>query len=139
MLELTAGKVVALHDSPLGFRHGPKSVVDETTLSVLYLSDDAVTRRYELDLLRELYRDRKGSKLLCVANTADEAVTSSCDSCIELNFGKALPNALMALGYITVAQVVALQRSLSLGITPDNPCPTGEVNRVVKGVTIYPL
>ena len=24
-----------------------------------------------------------------------------------------------------------------LGITPDNPCPTGEVNRVVQGVTIY--
>ena len=29
-------------------------------------------------------------------------------------------------------------QSLSLGITPDNPCPTGEVNRVVKGVTLYP-
>ena len=24
-----------------------------------------------------------------------------------------------------------------LGITPDNPCPTGEVKRVVQGVTIY--
>ena len=26
----------------------------------------------------------------------------------------------------------------ALGITPDNPCPTGEVNRVVKGVILYP-
>jgi tagatose-6-phosphate ketose/aldose isomerase len=25
-----------------------------------------------------------------------------------------------------------------MGITPDNPCPTGEVNRVVKGVILYP-
>ena len=24
------------------------------------------------------------------------------------------------------------------GISPDDPCPSGEVNRVVKGVTIYP-
>jgi tagatose-6-phosphate ketose/aldose isomerase len=29
-------------------------------------------------------------------------------------------------------------KSLSLNITPDNPCPTGEVNRVVQGVTLYP-
>ena len=32
----------------------------------------------------------------------------------------------------------AVMKSLSMGITPDNPCPTGEVNRVVKGVTLYP-
>ena len=41
--------------------------------------------------------------------------------------------------YITVAQCLGLYRSLSLGVTPDNPCPTGEVNRVVQGVTIYPM
>ena len=39
---------------------------------------------------------------------------------------------------ILFAQTIALMKSLSLGITPDNPCPTGEVNRVVKGVTLYP-
>ena len=37
-----------------------------------------------------------------------------------------------------VAQVLALFKSLSYDITPDNPCPSGEVNRVVQGVTIYP-
>ena len=36
-----------------------------------------------------------------------------------------------------IAQVLALKKSLSLSIGPDNPCPTGEVNREVKGVTIY--
>ena len=29
--------------------------------------------------------------------------------------------------------------SMQADITPDNPCPTGEVNRVVQGVTLYPL
>ena len=33
---------------------------------------------------------------------------------------------------------LAVMKSLSMGITPDNPCPTGEVNRVVKGVILYP-
>src|SRR5699024_75014 len=29
MLELTAGKVVAIHESSLGFRHGPKSILND--------------------------------------------------------------------------------------------------------------
>ena len=51
-------------------------------------------------------------------------------------FGK--DNIFLVFDYILVAQVIALFKSLSYKITTDNPCPTGEVNRVVKGVTIYP-
>ena len=50
----------------------------------------------------------------------------------------AYDNALLGLDYILFAQTLAVLKSLSMGITPDNPCPTGEVNRVVKGVTLYP-
>lgn len=39
--------------------------------------------------------------------------------------------------YLVFGQILALKKSLNLGLTPDNPCPTGEVNRVVKGVTIH--
>ena len=45
---------------------------------------------------------------------------------------------LLGFDYITAAQVLALFKSLSYGITPDNPCPSGEVNRVVKGVILHP-
>lgn len=139
ILELTAGKVVALHDTPMGFRHGPKSVIDDDTLLVIYVSDLPETRRYEMDLIAEMRRHQKGNKILCVSNGRDEAVAELCDEYIVLEPGMALPNSLLGLMYIAVAQVIALQRSLSLGITPDNPCPSGEVNRVVKGVTIYPV
>ncbi len=54
LLELTAGQVVSYFDSPLGFRHGPKSVVNDTTLALVYLSNDPYTRRYDLDIVREL-------------------------------------------------------------------------------------
>ena len=36
-----------------------------------------------------------------------------------------------------IAQRYALQRSVALGLTPDNPFPDGTVNRVVQGVTIH--
>lgn len=38
VLELTAGKLAAFYDSPTGFRHGPKSLVDDETLVVVFVS-----------------------------------------------------------------------------------------------------
>ena len=46
LLELTDGKVVAAFDSPLGFRHGPKTIVTGDTLLMVFVSNDAYTRRY---------------------------------------------------------------------------------------------
>ena len=54
MLELTAGEVVTYFDSPLGFRHGPKSALDGDTLAVVYVSTDPYTRRYDLDIIAEI-------------------------------------------------------------------------------------
>ena len=39
---------------------------------------------------------------------------------------------------VVLAQLVALRFSMALGLTADNPFPSGEVNRVVQGVTIHP-
>ena len=48
-------------------------------------------------------------------------------------------DSLVALPYLVFAQYVALFTSLEYRKTPDNPFPSGEVSRVVKGVTIYPM
>lgn len=138
MLELTAGRVGTMFDSPLGFRHGPKSIVDDRTLTVVYLSDDAYRRRYEIDLIREMSGQRKKNRIVAVMNLPCEEVRELVDYTVELGAGEALENVCLGLGYILFAQTLAVLKSLSLGITPDNPCPTGEVNRVVKGVTLYP-
>lgn len=137
MLELTAGKVATMYDTPLGFRHGPKSIINDDTLTVIYLSDDAYSYQYELDLIKEMSGQRKGNKILAVGNTAHDEVKDLVDYYYSCN-GCEHNNVLLGLDYITVAQVLALFKSLSLNITPDNPCPSGEVNRVVKGVILYP-
>ena len=137
MLELTAGKIVTMYDSPLGFRHGPKSIIDEHTLTVLYLSDDEYRRKYELDLLREISLQRQGNKIALVFNNVDEDVKSLADYCIDMNTAKNKDTLMLGLEYILFAQSLAVFKSLSMKLTPDNPCPTGEVNRVVKGVILY--
>ncbi|MGI5999706.1 MAG: SIS domain-containing protein [Candidatus Merdisoma sp.] len=138
MLELTAGRVVTMYDTPLGFRHGPKSIIDDNTLTVVYLSDDAYTRQYEIDLIKEMSGQRKGNKIVAVMSKADEAVAALVDYTVVYGLEEDHENVQLGLDYILFAQTLAVLKSLSLSITPDNPCPTGEVNRVVKGVTLYP-
>ena len=124
MLELTAGRIDCHAESPLGFRHGPKSMLDNSTLVVLLQSNAPYCRRYDDDLYAELVREGTTEQVVC---PADSVNTSGLD------------DAWLALHYIVFAQLLAFYKSLHLGITPDNPCPTGEVNRVVQGVTIHPF
>jgi tagatose-6-phosphate ketose/aldose isomerase len=138
MLELTAGKVATMYDSQLGFRHGPKSIINDTTLTVAYLSDDDYRRRYELDLIKEMAGQRKGNKIAVVYNKACAEAEELADYTVQFNVGEDMENIMLGLNFIMFAQTLAVMKSLSMGITPDNPCPTGEVNRVVKGVTLYP-
>ncbi|MDD6726882.1 MAG: SIS domain-containing protein [Lactimicrobium massiliense] len=137
MLELNAGRIVTMYDTPMGFRHGPKSIVNDTTLNVVYLSDGAYQRQYEMDLVRELASQRKGDKVMVVCNTPCEEAEKLADYYYCFNTS-AKDNVFLGLEYVVVAQLIAIFRSLQNKITPDNPCPTGEVNRVVKGVTLYP-
>lgn len=138
MLELTAGKIPTMYDTPTGFRHGPKSIIDDTALTVIYLSDDEFRNKYEYDLIKEMSHQRKGNKILVVANHEHEEIKGLVDYYYSFNHEYKMENAFLGLDYIVVAQLIAIFKSLSLGITPDNPCPSGEVNRVVKGVIIYP-
>lgn len=137
LLELTAGTVVACYDSPLGFRHGPKSIVDSDTLIVVFISNNAYTRQYDLDLLDELRRDNSAKRVVAITALNDDRVTAG-EYYFVPNMGEATDIELL-FPYMLFAQSYAFHRALALGNTPDNPCPSGEVNRVVQGVTIHKL
>lgn len=136
LLELTGGQVVALFDSPTGFRHGPKSVVNGQTLIVLFISNDPYTRQYDLDLLRELRTDAQAARVVAIADKHDSRIEEG--EYIYLPRTLQGDDAQLAFCYLLYAQCYAFHTSLTLGISPDNPCPSGQVNRVVQGVKIYP-
>jgi len=136
LLELTAGEVVTYFDSPLGFRHGPKSVLDADTLVVVYVSTDPHTRLYDLDIIAEI-RGQLGQDAVTVLST--EPIPAKYGPAVVLPGLVGLDDALVALPYLVFAQYVALFTSLEYRKTPDNPFPSGEVSRVVKGVTIHPM
>jgi tagatose-6-phosphate ketose/aldose isomerase len=134
LLELTAGQVVSYWDSSLGFRHGPKAILEQGTLGVVFVSTDPYSRRYDEDIADELRRA-----------LGDEHVVE-----VSANTGGGRPawhigdlghvaDSLVALPYAVLAQQFALLTSVGRGLDPDNPFPSGELSRVVRGVNIYPL
>ncbi len=131
-LELTAGRVLALANTPLGFRHGPKSMLDAETLVIVLRSNEPLARRYEQDLLNELRHDGIAGRVVSVGPDTGEDEATDFTLAVP-----ALADPWLAPLWLTVAQRYALQRSVALGLTPDNPFPDGTVNRVVQGVTIH--
>jgi tagatose-6-phosphate ketose/aldose isomerase len=134
--ELTNGAVATCFDSPLGFRHGPKTFVNARTLVMVFVSNDPLTRRYDLDLIDELRRDGCAGRIIEItAQPRTEAGTESI----------AVPDMTTAADldllwpYIAIAQTYAFFTSRAMGVTPDNPNPAGIVNRVVQGVRLHAL
>lgn len=134
--ELTNGAVATCHESPLGFRHGPKTFVNEDTLVFVFVSNDPYTRLYDHDLIDELRRDGRAAGVIEIAarprpglDAATLAVPGLADA----------PDLDLLWPYIAAAQLYAFFQSRARGVSPDNPNPSGQVNRVVQGVQLYAL
>ena len=137
ILELTAGKITTVFDSSLGFRHGPKSFINDKTLVFVFLSNDVYTRKYDEDIVIEMSQDQIAAKVLPIQ--IGEFSTANIDSFGFDEIYRTLPDAYLIFPYILFGQTLALLSSIKVGNKPDTPSPSGTVNRVVKGVTIYPL
>jgi tagatose-6-phosphate ketose/aldose isomerase len=145
MLELTDGNVFTSYDSPLGFRHGPKAIIRDQTLIVMFLSNDPYTRQYDIDMLKELAKEKTytGFHILVISDEWDEELKNYADYYFFLtkkaDENQSLADVYLSFPYIFFAQILAVSKSLNLGFSPDNPSANGSVNRVVQGVTIYPF
>ncbi len=135
ILELAHGLVATSWDSCMGYRHGPKSFVDDKTIVFVYMNNDEYTRQYDLDILNEINGDQIAAKTIAIQQDG----ATKFDGTSFTLAGEALPEGYLALPFVMVAQVISLLNSVRVGNTPDTPSPSGTVNRVVKGVTIHPF
>ncbi len=135
LLELTEGKIATGYDSAMGFRHGPKSFIDENTLIFVFVSNNEYTRKYDIDVLEEINGD-KIAKLTCAILVENENNFSGKTFGFENKYNE-LPDVYLAFPYILFGQTISLFTSVKVNNKPDTPSPTGTVNRVVKGVIIH--
>jgi tagatose-6-phosphate ketose/aldose isomerase len=135
--ELTAGKVICSFDSFLGFRHGPKAVINSSTLLIYLFSSSPFVHQYELDLVKSINREESGLYRIGIAETGgsdpglDELIVFS-DGTLRLN------EDLFPVCSVLPAQMLGFFKCLQLGLKPDNPSENGTITRVVQGVKIYP-
>jgi tagatose-6-phosphate ketose/aldose isomerase len=137
LTELTDGATVAIHDSPMGFRHGPKTIVNARTLVVVFVSNEPNTRQYDLDLLAEIARDGKHGGLLAICGN-DQGMPAGID-CIVPPAVDGAADVDLLFPFIIAPQLLAFESSLARGLTPDSPNRSGTVHRVVQGVRIHPM
>ncbi|MCI2172395.1 SIS domain-containing protein [Schleiferilactobacillus perolens] len=135
ILELTAGQVATVFDTSMGFRHGPKSFVNDKTLVFDFISNDAYTRDYDIDVLAEIDGDHIAQRVVAIGQDAGRHFAG--DNFLFNRNDVSLPEAYLALPDVMVAQTLALLTSVKIGNKPDTPSPTGTVNRVVKGVILH--
>lgn len=134
ILELTAGQVATMYESPVGFRHGPKSLINEDTVVLVFGTTTDYTRKYDLDLVREVAGDQIARRVVLLS---DQAFGLENVKEVVLGCGGVLNDIYRVFPYIVYAQLFALLTSLKVENKPDTPSPTGTVNRVVQGVIIH--
>ena len=136
ILELSAGKVECRFDSFLGFRHGPRVAVNDKTLVFYFLSNDPYVAQYERDLVLSVQRSQRP---LCSIAVSESDASLPVDLALSLGReGDRLEEGFLTLPYLLAPQLLAVHKSLSLGLDPDSPSESGVIHRVVQGVTIYP-
>jgi tagatose-6-phosphate ketose/aldose isomerase len=133
--ELTDGKVICKHDSFLGFRHGPRVVINERSLVVYLFSKDDYAFHYEKDLAKSISSDTSGCQAICFGRKIIGLKNSLLDVLFEEPISE--QDVFYPILAVLMGQLLGYYSSLSLGLDPDNPSVSGAINRVVQGVTIY--
>lgn len=136
--ELTDGKVICKKDSFLGFRHGPKAVINAHTLIFFLFSNQPYVQQYECDLADSIIKSRKA---LYVAGLMETNIPlPGIDKAFVLTQGESrMQEDFLPVCNIIPGQMLGFFKSIQLGLSPDSPSVSGAISRVVKGVIVYPF
>ena len=136
--ELTDGAVMCAYDSFLGFRHGPKALVNPDSMLVYLLSNKPEIQRYELDLIRQIKSNNDVKASVIVCQQKPSALEEDCyDLCVEIGLPASVADYYACVSYIFVGQLLGFFKSIATGLSPDSPSVSGNISRVVEGVTLY--
>lgn len=135
--ELSDGNVICAYNSFLGFRHGPRAIVNKATVMVYLLTNNCHAKKYELDLIRSVNETSKGHKSIAIGNGFDPQELHIDLPIVLPNGISDVPEEFLPVFYVLPAQIIGFFKSMSLGLSPDSPSLSGSITRVVQGVTIY--
>ena len=110
--------------------------VKEDSLLVYLVSRDPAVRRYEEDLIRQI--DANNRTAAVVAVSAEPYAVGGVSFDLNVVLGGGDTGVYGCIPYVFTAQLLGYYKSLDRGLNPDSPSVSGNIHRVVEGVTIYP-
>jgi tagatose-6-phosphate ketose/aldose isomerase len=138
VLELSAGCVKTMSETPLGLRHGPMAALDADTLLVLFVSNDETRRNYEIDLLREIAAKGIVGMIVAVNGAGYAELTDLPETQLLAPDGTAsVPDPYRPAIDVLFGQCLGLFFSLHFGFAPDTPSPNGIISRVVPAFALH--
>ena len=137
LLELTAGQIQTMSESALGLRHGPMAALDEQTLLVAFLSGDEKVLSYETDLLEEIGRKQLVTTRVVVSAAYGSRLDAEAEHVLRPSPSLAIADDYRPPLDVMFGQLLGLFFSISRGLKPDCPSPSGAISRVVQNVLIH--
>ena len=136
-LEMSAGEVSTLVETPLGLRHGPLAALRDETLVVVSLPVSRTARAYVMDVLSEVGAKRPSAPRLIIGDALPQNLLTAHDIQLDLPGYSDLGDGLSAVITVLVGQVLAFFRCMAGGLRPDAPSPAGVISRVVPQFQIH--
>jgi tagatose-6-phosphate ketose/aldose isomerase len=133
VLEMTAGRTVAINETFLGVRHGPMSFLRPDSLVLCVLSSAPERRRFEEDVIRELRQKKLGHVIV----VGDAVSNHQLGHDLIPAMAPDLPDDLRGPFEIVFPQLLAYHLSLASHLDPDNPSPDGVITRVVQRFQLH--
>jgi tagatose-6-phosphate ketose/aldose isomerase len=137
LLELTAGKTWTMSESAMGLRHGPMAALDQDTLFVCFMSNNARVVQYERDLLEEIGRKQLVKSRIVVGGERAPGTSSIAERHLTPAGFSAIPDNYRSVVDAMFGQLLGLFFSLRWKLKPDCPSPNGAISRVVQNVHIH--
>ena len=104
---------------------------------VYLVSPNPAVRRYELDLIRQVNANNHVKGVLVACFQKPELEEGDFDLCIETGISPSMPACYGCVSFVFVGQLLGLFKSIDKGLSPDSPSVSGNISRVVEGVTLY--
>ena len=139
LLGLTKGVINTNYCSSLEFRYGYDVAINNKTLIIIYLSDNEYTRKYDLDLARDMIKNKAIDKLVIVTSSKYFEGLKVADYIFEL--GKIEYDLeyeiFLPIQQVVFGQILSYMTAFNLGIEPDDPFSNGSINGIVRNLIIH--
>jgi tagatose-6-phosphate ketose/aldose isomerase len=129
--------VICTYNTFLGFRHGPRAVVDDHTIIVYLFSNNKYVQKYEIDLVNSMRSSKKGMCRIGVMESALKDIELDANLTFSYN-DDSIDEEFLTIVSVLPAQVLGFYKSINLGFQPDTPSKSGVITRIVEGVNLYP-